>query len=192
MRLAGWLAGGLAGWLAEAQRGPERRSVDRTSLSCAWLEAPHKQIYDQGGSPLLRSPGDLASLYSWSIVSGSGVQLRCSMILEKASIRKFRESWTILNTERPTTYILGGNLGNHGQSRILRKPAFGKFRESMGIKDNPQISKAQTCSDNLRQGYAVVCCCLKHCLMPSGIWWLVFGIYIHSSTDASPTVGARA
>ena len=47
-------AGGLAGcWLRprEAQRGPERRSVDRTSLSCAWLEAPHKQIYDQGGSP---------------------------------------------------------------------------------------------------------------------------------------------
>ena len=38
--LAGWLA--LAGWLRprEAQRGPERRSVDRTSLSCAWLEAP--------------------------------------------------------------------------------------------------------------------------------------------------------
>ena len=25
--------------------------MDRTSLSCAWLEAPHKQIYDQGGSP---------------------------------------------------------------------------------------------------------------------------------------------
>ena len=47
-------AGGLAGcWLRprEAQRGPERRSVDRTSLSCAWLEAPHKQIYNQGGSP---------------------------------------------------------------------------------------------------------------------------------------------
>ena len=44
----GWLAGWGAGWLlAEAQRGPERRSVDRTSLSCAWLEAPHKQIYDQ-------------------------------------------------------------------------------------------------------------------------------------------------
>ena len=40
--LAGWLAGwGLAGWLSpkEAQRGPERQSVDRTSLSCAWLEA---------------------------------------------------------------------------------------------------------------------------------------------------------
>ena len=51
----------------EAQRSPQRRSVDRTSLSCAWLEDPHKKIYDQGGSPLLRSPGDLASLYSWSI-----------------------------------------------------------------------------------------------------------------------------
>ena len=25
--------------------------MDRTSLSCAWLEAPHKQNYDQGGSP---------------------------------------------------------------------------------------------------------------------------------------------
>ena len=25
--------------------------MDRTSLSCAWLGAPHKQIYDQGGSP---------------------------------------------------------------------------------------------------------------------------------------------
>ena len=25
--------------------------MDRTSLSCAWLKAPHKQIYDQGGSP---------------------------------------------------------------------------------------------------------------------------------------------
>ena len=36
----GWLAGWWAGWLAEAQRGPERRSVDRTGLSCAWLEAP--------------------------------------------------------------------------------------------------------------------------------------------------------
>ena len=58
----------------KAQRGPERhrRSVDRTSLSCAWLggspqadlrpgrlptsrfttrDAPHKQIYDQGSSP---------------------------------------------------------------------------------------------------------------------------------------------
>jgi len=33
------------------QRSPERRGVDRTSLSCAWLEAPHKQIYNQGGSP---------------------------------------------------------------------------------------------------------------------------------------------
>ena len=40
LRLAGWLAGWWAGWLAEAQRGPERRSVDRTGLSCAWLEAP--------------------------------------------------------------------------------------------------------------------------------------------------------
>ena len=46
-----WLAGWLGGWLVgclrprEAQRGPERRSMDRTSLSCAWLEAPHKQIY---------------------------------------------------------------------------------------------------------------------------------------------------
>ena len=29
--------------------------MDRTSLSCAWLEAPHKQIYDQGGSPLIFS-----------------------------------------------------------------------------------------------------------------------------------------
>ena len=47
-KFKGWGAGWL---LAEAQRGPERRSVDRTSLSCAWLEAPHKQIYDQGGSP---------------------------------------------------------------------------------------------------------------------------------------------
>ena len=38
--LAGWLA--LAGWLRprEAQRGPERRSGDRTSLPCVWLEAP--------------------------------------------------------------------------------------------------------------------------------------------------------
>ncbi len=37
----------------KAQRGPERhrRSVDRTSLSCAWLEAPHKEICNQGGSP---------------------------------------------------------------------------------------------------------------------------------------------
>ena len=51
-----WLAGWGAGWLAEAQRGPERRSMYRTSLSCAWLEAPHKQIYNQGGSPqILRS-----------------------------------------------------------------------------------------------------------------------------------------
>ena len=42
----------------KAQRGTEKRSVDRTSLSCAWLglptsrfttrEAPHKQNYDQG------------------------------------------------------------------------------------------------------------------------------------------------
>ena len=47
--LGGWLAGGLKP--REAQRGPERRNVDRTSLSCAWLEAPHKQIYKQGGSP---------------------------------------------------------------------------------------------------------------------------------------------
>jgi len=38
-----WLAGGLAGWLRprEAQRGPERRSVDRTSLSCAWHTYKH-------------------------------------------------------------------------------------------------------------------------------------------------------
>ena len=46
-KLASWLAVGLAGWLAkaqkgrerprEAQRGTEKRSVDRTSLSCAWL-----------------------------------------------------------------------------------------------------------------------------------------------------------
>ncbi len=55
--MAGWLAAWrMAGWLRprkarEAQRGPERRTVDRTSLSCAWLEAPHKQIYDQGSSP---------------------------------------------------------------------------------------------------------------------------------------------
>ena len=35
-----------------------RQSVDRTSLLCAWLEAFHKQIYDQGGSPqvLNRNP----------------------------------------------------------------------------------------------------------------------------------------
>ena len=57
--LAGWLAGRLGGWLAgllrprKAQRGPERHrgSVDRTSSSGAWLGAPNKQIYDQGGSP---------------------------------------------------------------------------------------------------------------------------------------------
>ena len=46
-KLASWLAVGLAGWLAkaqkgrerprEAQRGTETRSVDRTSPSCAWL-----------------------------------------------------------------------------------------------------------------------------------------------------------
>ena len=66
-RLAGWLAAwGMAGWLRprkarEAQRGPERRSVDRTSLSCAWLEAPHKQIYDQGGSPQISS-----CMYIWN------------------------------------------------------------------------------------------------------------------------------
>ena len=36
----------------------------------------------------------------------------------------------------------------------------------------------QTISD--RGTYAVVRCCLKHCLMPSGIWWLVFDIYIHT------------
>ena len=37
----------------KAQRGPEkhRGSLDRTSLSGAWLGAFHKQIYDQGGSP---------------------------------------------------------------------------------------------------------------------------------------------
>ena len=27
------------------------KGVDRTSLSCAWQEAPHKEIYNQGGSP---------------------------------------------------------------------------------------------------------------------------------------------
>ena len=60
-RLAGWLAAwGMAGWLRprkarEAQRGPERRTVDRISLSGAWLEAPHKQICDQGGSPQISS-----------------------------------------------------------------------------------------------------------------------------------------
>ena len=64
--LAGWLAGGitsrepvvhLAGWLAgqrlaapERPREADRGHIQRTSLSCAWLEAPHKQIYDQGGS----------------------------------------------------------------------------------------------------------------------------------------------
>ena len=49
--LAGWLAGGLPGWLRprEAQRGAERRTVDRTSLSCAWLEAHHKQIHIRPG-----------------------------------------------------------------------------------------------------------------------------------------------
>ena len=43
----------LAGWLRprEAQRGPERRSGDRTSLPCVWLEAPHKQTYHHGGPP---------------------------------------------------------------------------------------------------------------------------------------------
>ena len=46
-----WLAGWGAGWLAEAQRGPERRIMYRTSLSCAWLEALNKQILEQGGSP---------------------------------------------------------------------------------------------------------------------------------------------
>ena len=60
-RLAGWLAAwGMAGWLRprkarQAQRGPERRTVDRTSLSCAWLEASDKQICDQGGSPQVSS-----------------------------------------------------------------------------------------------------------------------------------------
>ena len=41
-----WLAGGLAGWLRprEAQRGPERRSVDRTSLSCAWHTYKHTYL----------------------------------------------------------------------------------------------------------------------------------------------------
>ena len=59
--LAGWLAGwgdydqetyhalgwlGMAGWLRprEAQRGPERRSVDRTSLSCAWHTYKHTYL----------------------------------------------------------------------------------------------------------------------------------------------------
>ena len=47
MLLGGW----VAGWLRprEAQRGPERWSVDRKSLSCAWLEttrqAPHRFLY---------------------------------------------------------------------------------------------------------------------------------------------------
>ena len=57
--LAGWLAGwlgGLAGWLAprKAQRGPERhreaeRGYNKPVVRLAG--APHKQIYDQGGSP---------------------------------------------------------------------------------------------------------------------------------------------
>ena len=170
--------------MRDSQRGPERWSVYRTSLSCAWLEAAHKQIYDQGGSPLLRSSGDLASLYTWSIVSGSGVQLRCSMILEKASIRKFRESWTILNTERASTYI--HTRGQSRESWTIQNTEKASIRESSGINGNQgqspnlymRLRRPQTISD--RGTYAVVCCCLKHCLMPSGIWWLVFGIYIHT------------
>ena len=53
LRPGSWLAGCLAGWLRprEAQRAPERRNGERTSLPCVWLEAPHKQTYDQGGPP---------------------------------------------------------------------------------------------------------------------------------------------
>ena len=77
--LAGWLAAwGMAGWLRprkarEAQRGPERRTVDRTSLSCAWLEAPHKQICDQGGSPQISSRNQRGSpaYYHYICMQGS-------------------------------------------------------------------------------------------------------------------------
>ncbi len=47
MLLGGW----VAGWLRprEALRGPERWSVNKQSLSCAWLEttrqAPHRFLY---------------------------------------------------------------------------------------------------------------------------------------------------
>ena len=65
---AGCLAG--FGWLAEAQKGPERPRDAQRGTEGAWIEqacrelgwglptsrfttreAPHKQIYDQGGSP---------------------------------------------------------------------------------------------------------------------------------------------
>ncbi len=46
--LAGWLGGRLAGWLRprEAQRGPEMRSVERTSLSSAWLKAATRGLLE--------------------------------------------------------------------------------------------------------------------------------------------------
>ena len=70
LRLACWLVGWGSGWLwggpgfpvdfcwafcrtywcmLWAQRSPERRGVDRTSLSCAWLEATRKQNYIRPG-----------------------------------------------------------------------------------------------------------------------------------------------
>ena len=45
-----------------SQASPEMPSVDRTSLPCVWLEAPHKQTYDQGGPQRFKLPQAYPSL----------------------------------------------------------------------------------------------------------------------------------
>ena len=70
---------GLAGWLAEAQIGPAQRGpvMRLAGGSPQANEAPH--FYET--LVIL-----LHCMCSWSTVSGSGVQLRCSMILVLAEL----------------------------------------------------------------------------------------------------------
>ena len=99
----GWLAGRLGGWLGgwlrprEAQIGPERRSLDRTSLSCAWLEAPHQQIYDHGGSPLISLWNPRGSPRGLSLGFQTGIHFK-PMVSPQAELRPGR-----LPTNRITT-----------------------------------------------------------------------------------------
>ena len=132
----------------EAQRSTEKRSVDRTSLSCAWLGAPHKQIYDQGGSPnhlasssfkVCPSTASICRLDEWKLCStciallATGTCCRLHICGEEAG------KWDEAERDR-TEFVYGA--GRH--RRVSSICTFQRLRHRCSWKPTPSPSR-QSC-----------------------------------------------